>query len=103
MWGISQGEVAAMLQEGGQIPPDVQQLIDRRFLLLRTSICTAAPDLCARLHQCCTYVMQSTLQPILHSVTARMLRKVLVKAKWMHGFQSVWQNKRQVTCHWLKL
>ncbi|DBA69796.1 TPA: hypothetical protein ACH3X2_012518 [Trebouxia sp. C0005] len=30
MWGISQGEVAAMLQDGGQIPPDVQQLIDRR-------------------------------------------------------------------------
>lgn len=30
MWGISQGEVAAMLQEGGQVPPDVHQMIDRR-------------------------------------------------------------------------
>jgi hypothetical protein len=38
MWSISQGEVAAMLQEGGQIPTDVQQLIDKRFLLLSTSI-----------------------------------------------------------------
>jgi len=35
MRGISQGEVAAMLQEGGQIPPDVQQLIDRRFCCLK--------------------------------------------------------------------
>jgi len=55
MWGISQGEVAAMLQEGGQISPDVQQLIDRRFLLLKMSICTrfeckAASMLCFQLH-----------------------------------------------------
>ena len=35
MWGISQGEVAAMLQEGGQIPTHVQQLIDRRFCCLQ--------------------------------------------------------------------
>ena len=31
MWSISQGEVAAMLQEGGHIPPDVQQLIKKRY------------------------------------------------------------------------
>ena len=30
MWNISQGEVAAMLQENGQIPPDLQQMIIKR-------------------------------------------------------------------------
>ena len=45
MWGISQGEVAAMLQDGGQIPPDVQQLIDRRSCCLECQ--------CVQLHQSC--------------------------------------------------
>ena len=30
MWNISQGEVAATLQENGQIPPDLQQMIIKR-------------------------------------------------------------------------
>ena len=57
MRGISQGEVAAMLQEGGQMPPHVQQLIDSRFCCLNANlysstrvVCEAASMLFFKLH-----------------------------------------------------
>ena len=44
MWSISQGEVQAMLQDGGHIPTDVQHMINRRYC------CSSVQFSCMLLH-----------------------------------------------------
>ena len=81
MWSISQGEVAAMLQAGGHTPPEVQQLIKKRysFVCVITVRHTAAAGSRRCMH---ADPLTGYCQVCVHSMQQRVFQKECTHEEW---------------------